>query len=195
MLKSFFSVLAFFAAAVALPAQQNTIQNLYDAFGYEKKGTVLDWGYSALIHFNGKTILFDAGANGDLFARNAKATGADLKKIDFAVLSHKHGDHASGFDYVLQVNPSLKLYLPNDPSLGAGMGLPLPEVSKELLASLPPRATLLPGAAQEDLGAVGAALLAREQRVRSRQKGSRPRHILDCHKIAPDRRLLSLSSQ
>ena len=44
------------------PADQpNSILNLYDAFGRSKQGTTLDWGYSALIHYNGKVILFDSG--------------------------------------------------------------------------------------------------------------------------------------
>src|SRR5881392_1823818 len=44
-----------------LAADQNSILNLYDAFGYQKRGTVLDWGFSALVRYNGKTILFDTG--------------------------------------------------------------------------------------------------------------------------------------
>ncbi len=131
-------LVAFLVAVATAAAQQNTIINLYDAFGLGKKGTVLDWGYSVLIRYHGRTILFDAGGNADLFERNVKAAGTDLKKVEFAVLSHKHGDHASGFDYVLMANPSLKLYLPNDSALGGGTGLPLPKVSPELRASLTP---------------------------------------------------------
>ncbi len=97
----------------------NGIQNLYDAFGYGKKGTILDWGYSALVRYNGKTILFDSGSQADVLAHNAKALGVDLSKVDIAVLSHRHADHASGFDYLLKVNPSVKLYLPSDRGLGA----------------------------------------------------------------------------
>lgn len=98
---------------------QNRILNLYDAFGYGKKGTILDWGYSALVRYNGKTILFDSGSQADVLTHNAKALGVDLGKVDIAVLSHRHADHASGFDYLLKVNPSVKLYLPNDRGLGA----------------------------------------------------------------------------
>src|SRR5438045_1680746 len=139
MVKRFSLGMTLFAVAAAVTAgQQNTISNLYDAFGLDKKGTVLDWGYSALIHFRGKIILFDAGGHADLFGRNVKAAGVDLNKVDFAMLSHKHGDHASGFDYVMAVNPKLKLYLPNDSALGGGTGLALPKVSKELRGALSP---------------------------------------------------------
>ena len=97
----------------------NRILNLYDSFGYGKKGTTLDWGYSALVEYDGKTILFDSGSQAEVLAHNAKALGVDLAKVDLAVLSHRHADHASGFDYLLNVNPSVKLYLPSDRALGA----------------------------------------------------------------------------
>ena len=95
------------------------ILNLYDSFGYGKKGTTLDWGYSALVEYDGKIILFDSGSQAEVLAHNAKALGVDLAKVDIAVLSHRHADHASGFDYLLKVNPSVKLYLPSDRALGA----------------------------------------------------------------------------
>jgi glyoxylase-like metal-dependent hydrolase (beta-lactamase superfamily II) len=79
-------------------ADQNSILNLYDAFGYQKRGTILDWGFSALVHYNGKTILFDTGNNADTFEHNVKALGVDLSQVDIAVLSHRHFDHISGFD-------------------------------------------------------------------------------------------------
>ncbi len=103
----------------AATQSQNSILNLYDAFGYGRKVTILDWGFSALVRYNGKTILFDSGSQADVLAKNARALGVDLTRVDIAVLSHRHADHASGFDYLLKVNPSVKLYLPNDRGLGA----------------------------------------------------------------------------
>ncbi|MEO8190690.1 MAG: MBL fold metallo-hydrolase [Acidobacteriota bacterium] len=104
----------------ALPGQpQNRIRNLYDAFGHQNRGTILEWGYSALIEYDGKTILFDGGSDADTLAHNAKALGANLARVDLAVLSHRHADHASGIDYLLKVNPNVPLYLPDDRALGA----------------------------------------------------------------------------
>ena len=69
---------------------------LYDAFG--KTSTMKkDWGFSALIEYGGKRILFDTGNNAEIFAHNVEAKGIDLKQLDFAVVSHRHGDHTSGF--------------------------------------------------------------------------------------------------
>ena len=125
---------------------QNFILNLYDAFGYQKQGTILDWGFSALIHYNGKTILFDTGNNADKFEHNVKALGVDLNQVDIAVLSHRHYDHISGFDYMLKVKPSVKAYLPADYALGAPIRFTFSHDSKESLAGLPPEQLYFGGA-------------------------------------------------
>src|SRR5688572_24335942 len=58
------------------------------------------FGLSLLItaHVDGgrRTVLFDAGPEGDTFLRNASVLGADLSAIDAVVLSHGHWDHAGG---------------------------------------------------------------------------------------------------
>ena len=128
----------FLSVASALYAAENgAILSLYDAFGKEIQGTELGWGYSALVRFEGRTILFDAGGDADRFGRNAKALGADLKSVEFAVLSHRHGDHASGFDHAFRVNPTLKLYIPDDTMLGGGPGLRLPVAPRDIVEALP----------------------------------------------------------
>lgn len=95
------------------PINENRITSLYDAFS-ANDNLEQDWGYSALVEYNGKRILFDAGNNADLFKRNVDKLGLDLRTIDFAVLSHPHADHLSGFNYLAQVNPDVKIYLPFD---------------------------------------------------------------------------------
>jgi len=99
----------------AANAQSSTgqITVLYDAFG--KTSTLTkDWGFAALIEYGGKRILFDTGDDPAIFAKNAKAKAADLTKLDFVVLSHRHSDHVGGFSYLLSVNPQVKIYAPND---------------------------------------------------------------------------------
>ena len=86
---------------------------LYDAFG-KSSSMQKDWGYAALIEYGGKRILFDTGNNGDTLAQNAKAKGIDLAKLDFVVMSHRHGDHMGGVAYLLSVNPKVKIYAPKE---------------------------------------------------------------------------------
>jgi len=58
--------------------------------------------------------------------------------VDIAILSHRHFDHISGFDYMLKVKPTVKAYLPADSALGAPMRFTFSHDSKESLAGLPP---------------------------------------------------------
>lgn len=96
-----------------------TITNLYDAFGKDFPGTTEDFGFSCLVTYKDKTILFDAGSNADIFKANTKALGIDLKKIDFVVISHAHFDHLNGLDYLLTINPDVQIYFPYDIFWGA----------------------------------------------------------------------------
>jgi 7,8-dihydropterin-6-yl-methyl-4-(beta-D-ribofuranosyl)aminobenzene 5'-phosphate synthase len=54
----------------AAPAQAQ-ITVLYDAFG-KSSDVHKDWGYSALVEYGGKRILFDTGNNPDILAHNAQ---------------------------------------------------------------------------------------------------------------------------
>jgi len=144
------------AGLTAAVGQEVHIQNLYDAFGTPVHGAQLDWGYSALIHFRGQTILFDAGANADIFGRNAKALGVDLKAIDYAVISHRHGDHYSGFDYVLKVNPALKIYVPEDLAFAGTQGLRIPGAPPEITNALPRDLRYFPGENRTTTGPWGS---------------------------------------
>jgi 7,8-dihydropterin-6-yl-methyl-4-(beta-D-ribofuranosyl)aminobenzene 5'-phosphate synthase len=73
-----------------------------------------EWGFSALVEVAGKRILFDTGNDADIFAANVKAKGVDLKNLDFVVLSHRHSDHMAGLNFVLSVNPAVKIYAPKE---------------------------------------------------------------------------------
>ncbi len=86
-----------------------------------------DWGYAALVEYGGKRILFDTGNNPEVFAQNVKAKGIDLTKLDFVVMSHRHGDHMGGLSYLLKVNPTVKIYAPKE-GLGGVYGATYPAV-------------------------------------------------------------------
>lgn len=96
---------------------------LYDAFGPDLNMTK-DWGFAALVEYGGKRILFDTGNNAEIFEHNVKEKGIDLSKLDFAVVSHRHGDHTSGLSYLLKVNPSVKIYVPQENFGVFGASLP-----------------------------------------------------------------------
>src|SRR3954465_11798109 len=120
-------------AASADPAKAQ-ITVLYDAFG-KPSALQKDWGYAALVEYGGKRILFDTGNNPEILARNARAKGVDLSKLDFVVMSHRHGDHMGGLAYLLRVNPKVRIYAPKE---GFGVyGADLPSSFYRKDSSLP----------------------------------------------------------
>jgi 7,8-dihydropterin-6-yl-methyl-4-(beta-D-ribofuranosyl)aminobenzene 5'-phosphate synthase len=96
---------------------------LYDAFGRDDSMTK-DWGFSALVEVGGKRILFDTGNNADIFAHNTRMAGVDLTKLDFVVISHRHGDHMGGLNHLLAVNPDVRIYVPKENFGVFGASLP-----------------------------------------------------------------------
>lgn len=96
---------------------------LYDAFG-KSPAMRKDWGFSVFIEYGGKRILFDTGNNAAIFAQNVGAKGVDLTKLDFVVVSHRHGDHTSGLNHLLTVNPGVTIYAPQENFGVFGAALP-----------------------------------------------------------------------
>src|ERR1700731_1410914 len=133
VLASFVTVVASAGKAATEPNSQVTI--LYDAFGADA-AMKKDWGFSALVEIAGKRILFDTGNDADIFAANVKAKSVDLTNLDFVVLSHRHSDHMAGLNYVLSVNPTVKVYAPKEGFGIYGSSLPSSFYRKD--ESLPP---------------------------------------------------------
>jgi 7,8-dihydropterin-6-yl-methyl-4-(beta-D-ribofuranosyl)aminobenzene 5'-phosphate synthase len=133
-------------SATGADTSKAQITVLYDAFG-KASAMQKDWGYAALIEYGGKRILFDTGNNGDVLAQNAKAKGIDLSKLDFVVMSHRHGDHMGGMAYLLSVNPKVKIYAPKE---GFGVyGGDLPSTFYRKDTSLPSEQRYYDGAPPE----------------------------------------------
>jgi 7,8-dihydropterin-6-yl-methyl-4-(beta-D-ribofuranosyl)aminobenzene 5'-phosphate synthase len=114
-----FAILPTHAPAQESPAR---VTILYDAFG-KSEALKHGWGYSALVEYGGRCILFDTGANLDDFAANVKSLGVDLTRLDFVVLTHRHGDHTSGLHHVLKMNPGVQIYTPVE---GGNFDTPVP---------------------------------------------------------------------
>jgi 7,8-dihydropterin-6-yl-methyl-4-(beta-D-ribofuranosyl)aminobenzene 5'-phosphate synthase len=142
------AVLVLLASSVFADQPENRITVLYDAFG-KPSDLKKDWGFSALVEVNGKRILFDTGNNANVFAHNVKAKGVDLADLDFAVISHRHGDHIGGLTYLLRVNPGVKIYAPEE---GFGVfGFDLPGTFYPRNLSLPPEQRYFDGDPPETL--------------------------------------------
>ena len=127
-------------AASAQSEKKITI--LYDAFG-PPSSLKMDWGFAALIEYNGRRILFDTGNNARIFEHNVNQLNVDLTKLDAVVISHRHGDHTAGLDYILKVNPSVKIYVPME---GGYFNSPTPLAFLQRTPGLPPNMSYYRGA-------------------------------------------------
>lgn len=85
---------------------------LYDNTTFQV-GLKADWGFSALIEFNGKRILFDTGGNGEILLDNMEKLNINAKTIDTVFISHNHFDHIGGLSAFLNKNNDVKLYAPS----------------------------------------------------------------------------------
>jgi 7,8-dihydropterin-6-yl-methyl-4-(beta-D-ribofuranosyl)aminobenzene 5'-phosphate synthase len=140
--------LVLLVSALSASAQDTKrITILYDALG-PPSALQKDWGYSALVEYGGKRILFDTGNNAKIFEHNVKHLGIDVKQLDAVLISHRHGDHTSGLRFVLQENPSVKIYVPQDVTIFNG---PVPRRFLEPQSSLAPEMRYFDGKPPERL--------------------------------------------
>lgn len=140
------SCAGFTSAEASPPPDRVTI--LYDAFG-RRAGLKRDWCFAALVEYQGKRILFDTGNNAVIFEHNVRALGVDLRRLDYVVVSHRHGDHTSGLNYLLRVNPRVRIYAPRE---GFGtFGNAVPSVFVRRDSTLPPEQRYYEGAIPDTL--------------------------------------------
>jgi 7,8-dihydropterin-6-yl-methyl-4-(beta-D-ribofuranosyl)aminobenzene 5'-phosphate synthase len=111
------ALLAIAWSAVLAQADVTRVTVLVDAFG-ERADLRKDWGYSVLVEHSGKRVLFDTGNDSELFRHNVETLGINLRNLDLVVISHRHGDHTDGLRYLLNINPDVDVYVPNDEYFG-----------------------------------------------------------------------------
>jgi 7,8-dihydropterin-6-yl-methyl-4-(beta-D-ribofuranosyl)aminobenzene 5'-phosphate synthase len=88
-----------------------TMTILYDNNPYDHRLKTA-WGFSCLIKFEGKTILFDTGGDGRILLENMKILNKDPKAINTVILSHIHGDHTGGLGSLLREKSNLEIFVP-----------------------------------------------------------------------------------
>lgn len=146
------SLLAALAALFLLPvpaAAQDIrrITTISDAFG-TPSALRRDWGYASFVEYAGKRILFDTGNNAAVFAHNVKALGIDLSRLDAVVISHRHGDHTSGLPHLLEANPGVRIYAPQEGAFFKGQ---VPRGFLKTETGLPPELQYFGGQAPDNL--------------------------------------------
>lgn|ERR1700686_642646 len=121
---------------------------LYDAFS-DSKDVTKDWGFSALLEHARKRILFDTGNNAQIFRHNVESLGVDLAKLDFVVISHRHSDHTTGLKYLVDINPTVPIYVARE-NFGMFGGVVPPTLIRPV-ANLPSRMRYFDGVVPSNL--------------------------------------------
>lgn len=67
-------------------------------------------GLSIYIESNNKKILLDLGPN-NLYQKNAKKLGVNLKDVDYLIISHGHYDHGTGIKRFLKYNTKAEVFI------------------------------------------------------------------------------------
>ncbi|MDD3626586.1 MAG: MBL fold metallo-hydrolase [bacterium] len=84
---------------------------IYDNWEYDSR-LKTDHGFSCLIEYNDKRILFDTGAKPEIFQDNLKELKIDINQFDLVFLSHFHLDHTGGFPVIYEKRKDLPVYIP-----------------------------------------------------------------------------------
>ncbi len=93
------------------PSKSSTILITYDNNPHDARLNT-SWGFSCVVKYNQKSILFDTGGNSTILLDNMKKLQIDPKEIDSVVLSHIHGDHTGGLAGFLKKNNQVTVYIP-----------------------------------------------------------------------------------
>ncbi len=94
------------------------IKILFDNYPFDP-GCRTEWGFSCLVSGFEKEILFDTGADANIFLGNVAALNVDLTAVDIHIISHFHGDHIGGLDAFLARKPTVSIYVPADEGAAA----------------------------------------------------------------------------
>jgi 7,8-dihydropterin-6-yl-methyl-4-(beta-D-ribofuranosyl)aminobenzene 5'-phosphate synthase len=74
-------------------------------------GLTSGWGFSVLIEYEGHTLLFDTGADGQALLHNMAALHINPLEIESVILSHNHNDHHGGLNALLATGVQPNVYL------------------------------------------------------------------------------------
>jgi 7,8-dihydropterin-6-yl-methyl-4-(beta-D-ribofuranosyl)aminobenzene 5'-phosphate synthase len=108
----FLSLIGFFLPAQPLPETAGLrVTILYDDYA-AAGGVQADHGFSCLVQGAEKTILFDTGTRAEILQRNVQCLKVDLSRVDMIVISHLHGDHTGGLEWVLSRKREVPVFLP-----------------------------------------------------------------------------------
>ncbi len=109
MVTLFFAIAFTVLAAPAVADEAVEIRIVYDNTA-ANSGFQEDWGFAAIVTTRGSRVLFDSGANADIFLQNLDRHGVPPDSIGHVVISHHHSDHITGLYRLALRAPEIAVY-------------------------------------------------------------------------------------
>lgn len=91
-------------------AQSGSATFIYGDRDVTVDGLKRAWGFTALIKYDGKTILFNTGGNEEILKNNFQVLGIKPQQIDAVVISHQHWEMYQALGFIMKENPKLPIY-------------------------------------------------------------------------------------
>jgi len=114
LIRTFFFLFLIGLSLLAGPPPETSelrVTILYDNYTADT-GLRADWGFACLVQGAEKIILFDTGTRADILQKNVTDLKVDLQRIEMIVISHLHGDHVGGLEWVLSQKRDIPVFLP-----------------------------------------------------------------------------------
>ncbi|MDX2432990.1 MAG: MBL fold metallo-hydrolase [Desulfobacterales bacterium] len=68
------------------------------------------WGFTPLIKYDGKTILFNTGGKEEILKHNFQVLGIEPKDLDAVVISHEHWEMYEAIGFIVEENNKIPIY-------------------------------------------------------------------------------------
>ncbi len=91
-------------------AQKGSAKFVYGDREVTVPGLKRAWGFTALIKYDGKTVLFNTGGNEEILKNNFDVLGIKPKDLDAVVISHQHWEMYQALGFIMKENPKLPIY-------------------------------------------------------------------------------------
>jgi 7,8-dihydropterin-6-yl-methyl-4-(beta-D-ribofuranosyl)aminobenzene 5'-phosphate synthase len=110
----FFAVLLLFPRTeVQAEESKGSVTFIYGDREVTVSGLKRAWGFTPLIKYDGKTILFNTGGKEEILKHNFQVLGIDPKDIDAVVISHEHWEMYEAIGFIIEENNKIPIYTTN----------------------------------------------------------------------------------
>ncbi len=92
---------------------KGSVQFIYGNRDSVVSGLKKAWGFTALITFDNKNILFNTAGVEEILKHNFKVLGIKAEDLDAVVISHHHYEMIQGLGFIMAKNPNIPIYTTN----------------------------------------------------------------------------------